>query len=77
MDLGAVAKPEQQVSKALEEYRFNDAANAIYQFTWHSFCDWYLEFTKPILSGEDELLALKRGPRWVGFLIKSFCCSIP
>jgi valyl-tRNA synthetase len=43
----------QRVSNALEEYRFNDAANAIYQFTWHSFCDWYLEFTKPILSGED------------------------
>jgi valyl-tRNA synthetase len=52
--LGAVAKTEQQVSKAIEEYRFNDAANAIYQFTWHSFCDWYLEFTKPILSGEDK-----------------------
>jgi valyl-tRNA synthetase len=43
----------QRVSNALEEYRFNDAANAIYQFTWHSFCDWYLEFTKPILSGVD------------------------
>ncbi len=51
--VGAIVDTEQQVSIALEEYRFNDAANAIYQFTWHSFCDWYLEFTKPILSGQD------------------------
>ena len=51
--VGAVVETENQISSALNEYRFNDAANAIYQFTWHSFCDWYLEFTKPILSGED------------------------
>jgi valyl-tRNA synthetase len=51
--IGAVVETEQKISKAIEEYRFNDAANAIYQFTWHSFCDWYLEFTKPIISGED------------------------
>jgi valyl-tRNA synthetase len=55
--IGAVVDTEQKTSKALEEYRFNDAANAIYQFTWHSFCDWYLEFTKPILSGEDAAAA--------------------
>jgi valyl-tRNA synthetase len=42
---------ERKLTLALEEYRFNDAANAIYQFTWHTFCDWYLEFTKPILGG--------------------------
>ncbi|MDX1581246.1 MAG: class I tRNA ligase family protein, partial [Alphaproteobacteria bacterium] len=37
-----------------EAYRFNEAAGALYQFVWHSFCDWYLEFTKPLLGGEDE-----------------------
>ena len=52
--VGAVAETEQKVSIGLEDYRFNDAANAIYQFTWHSFCDWYLEFTKPVLSSDDE-----------------------
>tara|TARA_Y100000588_G_C14274234_1_gene933689 strand:- start:3004 stop:5667 length:2664 start_codon:yes stop_codon:yes gene_type:complete len=41
------------VAIAIESYRFNDAANGIYHFTWATFCDWYLEFTKPILSGED------------------------
>ena len=33
---------------AIASYRFNDAANLIYQFTWATFCDWYLEFTKPL-----------------------------
>jgi len=36
---------------ALDTYRFNDAAGALYQFVWHEFCDWYLEFIKPALYG--------------------------
>jgi valyl-tRNA synthetase len=35
-----------RVNQALEQYRFDDAANAIYQFFWGSFCDWYLEIVK-------------------------------
>ena len=41
------------VTEALEAYRFNDAAAAVYQFTWGTFCDWYLELAKPVLTGED------------------------
>ncbi|MBW1998186.1 MAG: valine--tRNA ligase [Deltaproteobacteria bacterium] len=41
------------MSKALDEYRFNDAANTCYQFIWHEFCDWYLEMVKPGLYAED------------------------
>jgi valyl-tRNA synthetase len=41
-----------EVDKALIDYRFNDAANALYHFTWHEFCDWYLEMAKPALYGE-------------------------
>ena len=44
---------EQLVSNAILEYRFNDAANAIYAFTWHKYCDWYLEFSKSILNSKD------------------------
>ena len=39
------------VTKKLDEYKFNDAANALYQFVWHEFCDWYLEIIKPVLYG--------------------------
>ncbi len=39
------------VSETLDSYRFNDAASALYNFVWHEFCDWYLEFIKPTLYG--------------------------
>jgi valyl-tRNA synthetase len=42
------------VTEALEAFRFNDAAGAIYHFLWHIYCDWYLELIKPILAGDDE-----------------------
>ena len=45
------------VTEALEAYRFNEAAGAIYSFIWHKFCDWYLELIKPILSGPDQAAA--------------------
>jgi valyl-tRNA synthetase len=44
-----------EVTQALEEYRFNDAALAIYHFTWHNFCDWYIELSKVQLSQADDL----------------------
>lgn len=51
-----VVKTESAISRALESYRFNDAANAIYYFVWGIFCDWYVEFAKPLLLGDDEAL---------------------
>ena len=42
------------VATAIEAYRFNDAANGLYQFTWGTFCDWFLEFAKPVFQGNDE-----------------------
>ncbi|MBL8697432.1 MAG: valine--tRNA ligase [Alphaproteobacteria bacterium] len=51
--LGELALTVRAIEAALEGFRFNDAAGAAYQFVWGSFCDWYLEFTKPVLTGED------------------------
>ncbi len=43
-----------EATTALESYRFNDAAGALYKFVWNVFCDWHLELAKPILLGEDS-----------------------
>lgn len=40
----------ESMDQSFEQFRFNDAANAIYHFIWGTFCDWYLEFTKPLLA---------------------------
>ncbi len=42
------------VTGALEAYRFNDAAGEVYRFVWNKFCDWYVEFAKPVFMGSDE-----------------------
>jgi valyl-tRNA synthetase len=42
------------VTEALENYRFNDAAASVYRFVWNRFCDWYVEFAKPVFMGSDE-----------------------
>jgi valyl-tRNA synthetase len=44
-----------EVEQAITDYRFNDAAGAIYHFVWNTYCDWYVELVKPILSGSDEV----------------------
>jgi valyl-tRNA synthetase len=50
-----------EVSAALDEYRLNDAANALYRFVWNDFCDWYLELVKPRLSADDDSAPAARG----------------
>ena len=50
-----MARLRRRLDDALASYRFNDAAQAGYQAAWNIFCDWYLEFTKPILNGTDEV----------------------
>ncbi|MCM2562340.1 valine--tRNA ligase [Lutimaribacter sp. EGI FJ00015] len=48
--IGETARVRETVDTALEEYRFNDAANALYSFVWGRVCDWYIEFAKPLLA---------------------------
>ncbi len=52
-----------QMSRSLDEFRFNDAASLCYQFVWHEFCDWYLEMAKQDLYGQDT--ELKRSTKFV------------
>ncbi len=50
--LTEAARAVDEVTGALEAFRFNDAAAAAYRFVWNIFCDWYLELAKPVLQGE-------------------------
>jgi valyl-tRNA synthetase len=53
-----------EVNRALSVYRFDEAANAIYQFFWHEFCDWYIEMAKPVLlERQGDKKALKQARR--------------
>ncbi|KCZ50410.1 valine--tRNA ligase [Hyphomonas pacifica] len=42
------------VTRGLEDYRFNEASDALYKFIWNTLCDWYLELIKPLLAGMDD-----------------------
>jgi valyl-tRNA synthetase len=52
--IGRLVKARAAVDLALEGYRFDTAAAALYQFAWGEFCDWHLEFAKPVFLSEDE-----------------------
>ena len=64
-----LARTIAETERALEGYRFNEAAAALYRFVWNLFCDWYVELAKPALTGEDEAAGRRgalghgRGPR--------------
>lgn len=51
---GETQRAAAAVTAAIEAYKFNEAASAVYEFTWGQFCDWYLELIKPVLAGDDE-----------------------
>jgi valyl-tRNA synthetase len=57
----------EQTTRALEEYRFNEAAGTLYAFTWNSFCDWYIELSKEALHGDDP--AVRRRVQGVLFTV--------
>ncbi|MEL6119622.1 MAG: valine--tRNA ligase [Pseudomonadota bacterium] len=52
--IGETARVREEVDHALNQFRFNDAANALYAFVWGKVCDWYVEFSKPLLMDGNE-----------------------
>ncbi len=53
--IAETARIREDTDAAFAAYRFNDAANGLYAFVWGKVCDWYVEFSKPLLQGEDEI----------------------
>ncbi|HEY8571067.1 valine--tRNA ligase [Phenylobacterium sp.] len=52
--VGETARTAQAVTSALADCGFDEAANTLYRFIWNQFCDWYVEFAKPLLTGDDQ-----------------------
>ena len=52
--IGETVVAKAEVDKYLEKFRFNEVANLLYAHVWGKFCDWYLEFSKPLLLGDDR-----------------------
>ena len=52
--VGELIRTRNDVTASLDVYKFNESAGALYEFVWNVYCDWYLEFIKPVLNGEDE-----------------------
>jgi valyl-tRNA synthetase len=63
--LSRINNATREVNKALSAFRFDEAANTLYHFFWHEFCDWYIEMVKPVLLGRHGDDADKRNARRV------------
>jgi valyl-tRNA synthetase len=54
-----------RVASGFADYRLDTVANALYEFTWHEFCDWYVELSKAVLQSETSTAEAKRGTRHI------------
>ncbi|WP_339645428.1 valine--tRNA ligase [uncultured Porticoccus sp.] len=61
--IGRLQQAEKAVTEAIDNYRLDLASQAIYEFFWNEYCDWYLELSKPVLWDDDAAPALKKGTR--------------
>ena len=67
--LGEAASAAAETAGAIEAYRFNDAANAVYRFVWSVFCDWHLELAKPVLQGAADPAAKRETQATIAYVL--------
>ncbi|MGB3711327.1 MAG: valine--tRNA ligase [Erythrobacter sp.] len=67
--IGEVQQCARTIERALADLRFDAAANAIYQFTWSKFCDWYLELIKPVFGGDPDAMPAKETREVAGWAL--------
>ncbi len=63
--IARLAETGEETGSAFQDYRFNDASSGLYHFIWHTYCDWYLEFAKPALAGEEGAAETRATMAWV------------
>ncbi len=61
--ISKLQRTEEEVAKALDGFRFDHAAQALYEFVWNEYCDWYLELSKPVLWDDNATAEAKQGTR--------------
>jgi len=61
--ISCLQQTKAKIADAIAQYRFDLASQAIYEFTWNEYCDWYLELSKPVLMNSDSTDASLRGTR--------------
>ncbi len=61
--IAKLQQTEKAVQEGIEAYRFDLASQALYDFIWNEYCDWYLELSKPVLWNEEASAELQRGTR--------------
>ena len=71
--LSEAARAEAEIAGAIEGYRFNEAADSAYRFVWGTFCDWFIELSKPVLQGEADSPEKAETQATVAYLIDVIC----
>ena len=61
--ISQLQRTEAEVTRHLDQFRFDLAAQALYEFIWNQYCDWYLELSKPVLWDENAPVERQRGTR--------------
>jgi valyl-tRNA synthetase len=61
----------EQVTRALEEYRFHEAAQTLYHFFWDDFCDWYIELSKPFVISEEETSEIRNARDRIAYVLET------
>jgi valyl-tRNA synthetase len=74
--LSEAAAAVEAITKAITEYRFNDAANAAYKFVWNTFCDWYVELAKPVLQTEAHTAEKAEIQATIAFVLDQICLML-
>jgi valyl-tRNA synthetase len=68
--IGELATVTEKLDSAFESFRFNEVGSLLYHFTWDTFCDWYLELTKPLMNSDDATLATET-KQTMGFVLEN------